>query len=253
MKFLTKHDWQNKIKLFFNNNSLKETYAEKLFFEMSQLIRDLAKIKKFDHISYGIAMTFFHYYACFNELRNFDKLEVGFACLYMSSKIQFYKFTLVEFIKDYKNYNINTSGTEKKNPDFTKYETQLYSQLGYDLDIETPFHFFYNEFFAKTYFNKERMEKLKHFCFNLINDTYSRPLCIYYHPKIIYLSCVIFSLKFLEYNDFDINILIQNENIDLIAECMEQIYQIYSRYIENDTNKNNLNKNNNNNNTDIKK
>ena len=79
------------------------------------------------------------------------------------------------------------------------------------------------------------MNKLKNFCFNLINDTYSRPLSIYYHPKIIYLSCLIFSLKFLEYNEFEVNELIKNENADLIAECMEKIYQIYSKFIEDNT------------------
>ena len=82
---------------------------------------------------------------------------------------------------------------------------------------------------------------MKNFCFNLINDTYTRPLSIYYHPKIIYLSCLIFSLKFLEY-DYDINELLKNENIDLIAECMEKIYHIYSKFIEDNSNKKNNDK-----------
>ena len=244
MKFLTKHDWQNKIKIFFNNNFSKETYEEKLFFEISQLIKEFSKRKQTNIVTYGIAMTLFHYYACFNELRNIDKIEISFACLYMSSKIQFLKISLNEFIKDYKEYVKNTP-SEKKNPDFIKYEIQLYSQLGYDLDIVTPYQFFYKEFYAKKYFNHEIMEKIKYFYYNLISDTYSRPLCIYYHPKIIYLSCIIYSLKFLEINDIELNILIKNEKIELIAECMEYIYQIYSRYIEDDSNTKNSIKNNN--------
>ena len=108
--------------------------------------------------------------------------------------------------------------------------------MGYDLDIETPFHVFYemiNSVFALYPFlnNGETFLKLKNFCFNLINDTYTRPLSIYYHPKIICLSCLIFSLKFLEF-ECDISKLIKDEKVDLIAECMEKIYQIYSRFIE---------------------
>ena len=92
---------------------------------------------------------------------------------------------------------------------------------------------------------KEKMDKIKNFCFNLINDTYTRPLSIYYHPKIIYLSCLILTLKFLEYNEFEINILIKDEKIDLIGECMEEIYRIYYRFIEDNSNKdNNSNLNN---------
>ena len=251
MKFLIKQDWENLLnKLSFNkNNSPKETPVEKLFFEISQRIKDLSSKANYDHTTYGIAMTLFHYYICFNDIRNVDRIEISFACLYMSSKIQFRNISLNKFIEEYKNYSKSNSGVSDKKPDFIKYEVQLYSQLGYDLDIETPFQFFYNDFFCKLNFNNNKefynkMIELKNFCFNLINDTYSRPLSIYYHPKIIYLSCLIFSLKFLDYKEFEINSLIKNENVDLIAECMEKIYHIYSRYIEDNSTKNNNNNNN---------
>ncbi len=233
MKFLTKQDWEKIINKY---NSVK---VEKLFFDISQTIKDLISKGNYDHTTYGIAMTLFHYYVCFNDIRNIDKIEICFACLYMSSKIQFRNNSLKYLIQEYKNYIKINSGVTDKKPDFIKYEIQLYSQLGYDLDIETPFQFFYNDFFGKLNFNDKefanKMNKLKNFCFNLINDTYSRPLSIYYHPKIIYLSCLIFSLKFLEYNEFEVNELIKNENADLIAECMEKIYQIYSKFIEDNT------------------
>jgi hypothetical protein len=239
MKFLTTHDWEKILKqLSFNKtNSTKESSIEKIFFEVSQRIKEITSRKKFEHNAYGIAMTLFHYYVCFNDLRTIDRIEICFACLYMSSKIQFYNIPLKTFINDYKDYVKDKSGYEKKpDPDFIKYEIQLYSQLGYDLDIETPFHFFYemiNQVFAlyPILNNRESFQKLKNFCFNLINDTYTRPLSIYYHPKIICLSCLIFSLKFLEF-ECDISKLIKDEKVDLIAECMEKIYQIYSRFIE---------------------
>lgn len=249
MKFLIKQDWEKILsKLSLNKiNSQKESPAEKLFFDISQRIKELTTLKKFDHTTYGIAMTLFHYYICFNDIRSIDSIEICFACLYMSSKIQFYNLPLKQFIIDYKDYIKKSSGFEKKpEPDFIKYEIQLYSQLGYDLDIETPYQFFYNNFYIRyiNNNNKEKIEKIKNFCFNLINDTYTRPLSIYYHPKILYLSCIIISLKFLEFNEFDINKLIKDENLDLIGECMEKIYQIYSNYLEDNSNKDNNHTNN---------
>ena len=260
MKFLIKKEWEKVLsKLSFNRNSLKETVVEKLFFEISQRIKELTQLKSWDHKTYGIAMTLFHYYICFNDIKSFDRIEICFACLYMSSKIQFFNIPLKDFIIDYKNYLKNNNKLEKNNdPDFIKYEIQLYSQLGYDLDIETPFQFFYDYFYMKYPPNnkeeREKMDKIKNFCFNLINDTYTRPLSIYYHPKIIYLSCIILTIKFLEYNEFEINKLIKDEKIDLIGECMEKIYLIYNRFIEDNSNKdNNSNLNNKNKNNDNQK
>ncbi len=259
MKFLTKEDWEsilNRLSLNNKNNS-KESRVEKMFYEISQRIKRMlfnGQKQRLDFITYGIAMTFFHYYVCFNDIKNMDRIQVCFACLYMSYKIQFINYPLSILKKNYKDYleNEKIQGTDKKTEvDFIKYEIQLYSQLGYDLEIETPFNFFYNGIYSQFPFSNskeglEKLEKLKCFCFNLINDTYTRPLSIYFHPKIIYLSCLIFSIKFLEYNEIDINKLILNENVDLIAECMENIYQIYSRFIEDSPNKNNniINKDN---------
>ena len=176
----------------------------------------------------------------------------------MSLKIQIITINLKQLIKDYKEYIKNNNFPEKKtNPDFIKYEVKLFSQLGFDLDIETPFRCFYHYFYFKFVPNNKeenvKMDKVKNFCFNLINDSYTRPLSIYYHPKIIYLSCLILTLKFLEYKEYDINNLIKDEKIDVLTECMEKIYFIYFRFIEDKNNINNdKNKDNQNNNTESK-
>ena len=250
MKFLTKQDWEALLtKLFMNKSKLnsvnqnKESSIserfEKIFLDVSQVIQDICVSKRINHATYGISMTFFHYYVCFNDCRKIDNIiELAFACFYLSSKVQFLNFPLKDLIEDYKAYIKDKPNYEKKSqPDFVKYEIQLYSLLGYDLDIETPFHMFYNnnaKFYEKfpSLKNQEKSEKIKYFCFNLISDTYTRPLSIYYHPKIIYLSCVIFTIKFLDYNECNVGKLLEGENADLIAECMENIYDIYSKYVE---------------------
>jgi len=131
--------------ILIKTNSSKESNIEKIFFEVTKRMRELIYKKNFDHNTFGIAMTLFHYYVCFNDLRSIDRIEICFACLYMSSKIQFYNYPISNFINDYRNYIKDKPNYQKKpDPDFIKYEIQLYSQLGYDLDIETPYDHFYS-------------------------------------------------------------------------------------------------------------
>ena len=167
-----------------------------------------------------------------------NKIELAFACFFMATKVQFLNFKLKDLISIYNNYIKDKPYYDKKpEPDFIKYEIQLYSLLGYDLDIETPYQMFYSQ--TQNLFNKYPMikdperNKIKNFCFNLIDDTYTRPLCIYFHPKIIYLSCIVFTFKFLEFNEINVEKIVEGENLDLIAECMENINDIYSKYLEN--------------------
>ncbi len=250
MKFLLKQEFENllnrlcmnKNKLA-NNNQNKDKILEKnekLFYEVSQTIQTLVQSKHLNHSIYGISMTLFQYYIIFNDTRLINKLETAFACFYMSSKIQMINLSIKEIIKKYNEYIKNKFGNEKKpEPDFVKYEIQLYSQLGYDLDFETPYDNYYK--FISIFLNKfplmkkeEKIKKLKCLCFNLIDDTYQRPFSIYFHPKIIFLGCFIFSIKFLEFNECnDIGKIIEGENVDLIGECMEYINDIYDKYIEN--------------------
>ena len=245
MKFLLKQEFENLLnKLCMNKNKLPNNNQnkdknlernEKLFFEVSQIIQNLVESKKLSHSIFGISMTLFQYFIIFNDTRLIDKFESAFACFYMSSKIQIINIPLNDFIKEYKEFIKNK--LTKADPDFVKYEIQLYSQLGYDLDIETPYdHFYYNlpNIYKRFPRLMEKKEKIKFFCFNLIDDTYTRPFSIYYHPKIIFLSCFIFTIKFLDLNDYiDIGKLLEGENIDLIGECMEYINDIYAKYIEN--------------------
>ena len=246
MKFLTKQDWESllsklgisKNKSTGQNKETKSDNVETLFIEIFQIIQDICLSKRYDHTTFGLSMTFFHYYICFNDYRRINTTELAFACFFMSTKIQFFNLEVKNIIKDYNEYIKNKPAQEKKTePDFIKYEIQLYSQLGYDLDIETPYQMYY--LYIRPLVEKfpgikiEKLDKMKHFCFNLISDTYAKPLSIYYHPKIIYLSCIIFTIKFLDINEIDINKLLKDENLELIGECMEYIYDIYAKYIEN--------------------
>ena len=58
MKFLIKKEWEAILNKFsINKNSSKETPVEKIFFEISQRIKDLTIKGNYDHTTFGIAMT----------------------------------------------------------------------------------------------------------------------------------------------------------------------------------------------------
>ena len=236
MKFLTEQDWEKLNKEYSLQGKNKEK-IDKLFLEVFQLIKKITYNNNNGHDLFGRAMTLFHYYTCFKNIRELDPIEICFACKYMSFKIQFRYCPIKEFQEEYLIY-MKKQDTSKQiqQLDFMKYEIELFSLLGYDLDIETPYHFFHE--FLPTFYTKfpqmkdeKKMSPLKNVCYNIINDSYSKPLCIYFHPKIIALSCLVFAIKFLKF-DCDISVLLSGENIKLVEECMNNIYQIYAKYIE---------------------
>ena len=76
-----------------SKESLTSEKIEKIILEISKIIHDICNSKKMSHATYGISMTFFHYYICFNEIRRIDnKIELAFACFFMSSKVQFLNY-----------------------------------------------------------------------------------------------------------------------------------------------------------------
>ena len=70
-------------------------------------------------------------------------IEICFACKYISYKIQFKDYytqiqgEYQEFIKK------KDPSKQNKKPDFMRYEIEIYSLLGFDLEIKTPYHFFH--------------------------------------------------------------------------------------------------------------
>jgi len=246
MKFLIKEEylqdpcsrWEIKPNIF--KNKFEETY---------KLIFQLIHKNKWNHDLLGISLTFYHYFLYFKDFRQIDPNEISVCCVYLTNKIQFMHYGLEHFIKE---YNL-LKDKNKNEPDFIKLEIEMYTNLGYDLQIKTPYSFYYQYIQSKNINVIDEKESLrKNFLFNLINDTYRKSICIYYHPKIILISCLIYTNKFLEINE-DLNPILINENLDLIAECMETIYEIFTEAINEHNNNNNniLNNNHLNNNNHV--
>ena len=249
MRFLNKEEfeydpcsrWSIKPNLF--KNKFEETYI---------LILELIKSRKWNHDLLGISLTFFHYFLYLKDFREIDPYEISVCCIYLTNKIQFMHYGLDYFIKV---YNEIKKEKNKNQPDFVKLEIEMYTKLGYDLQIKTPYTIYYEYIYRKNITDEKKENIRKNFLFNLINDTYRKSICLYFHPKIIMISCLIYTNKFLEMDNEDLNEIVNGEDLNLIAECMGKIYDIFKETINENDNNNNNNFNNNhylnNNNIDI--
>ena len=237
MKFLTKEQYMKHFKkMNFNNPKVVKYFREINSIILEIFLTKNLKIPRLDHNTYGLTMTLFHYYILFKGFKTINKIEVPFACIFMAIKIQFLPIN-IEIIKDayisYCKEEINKNNQEisfNDKADFVKYEVELYSLLSYDLDIPTPYKCFYDKIYKKyeDIFQKNK-EKIKVLIFNIINDTYNRPLCLYYHPEIILISCCILGINVLDNNNEYQKILSNYDKTEneLINECISEINKIY--------------------------
>ena len=190
-------------------------------------ITKIVNLYKFTHEIYGIAITFFHYYTYFKNLKEIDPLELSIACIYLACKNQYFLIPMDKVMEMYNKAKMerkdDLSGT--KVPDFLKYEIEIYSFLGYDdLNIETPYFWYYKIVGKFSYLGES---KIKNVLFNIIKDAYRKALCLFYHPRVIMFSALAFTIKFLEINTIKMENIIQGENAEEIAECMNKINEIY--------------------------
>lgn len=195
--------------------------------EIYSNITYLVALKQYDHEILGIAMTLFHYYTYIKSLREIDPIELSVACVYLALKIQFLYIPMDQVIDMYNAIKKDKNDTfKKKNPDFIKYEIEIYSFLGYDLDIETPYNWYY-KLISIQMGEVFMTDEAKNLLFNLINDIYRNPICLFYHPKVIMISSMIMIARFIEMKDIDFSNLLKVEKIEDIVACMNQIFAIF--------------------------
>lgn len=211
-------------------------FQDELFLNISHLI----KFKNLPQDIYGIAMNLFHYYTYFKSFRDIDRAELTITCVILAHKIK-HGYMRSEQIIDlyeyfpYKNDNNKKTSNNipilnnslKPNPNIADVEMDILIFLGYDLDIEMPFQ--YVAQYKKT-FNIDK--KLENFITNLINDSYRRPLCLYFHPKTIALVSIFIGLTFFNKDDvmLSINSFLKSEKQYIKDEyklCFEHMYKLF--------------------------
>lgn len=184
---------------------------------------------KIPHEISGVAFTLFHYYTYFKPFTEIKTDELSMACLFIAGKIQLQLLPTQELIDKFK--SINNKRSEIK-PDFLKYEIEIFSFLGYDLEIQTPY-LFLNKFLKTTKAKLiQNHNDLPVVVYNIINDSYRKSLCLYFHPHNIMMASLLLGIKYLKKeNVINIVELLKGEETDKIVECMGYINDIYKNSI----------------------
>lgn len=173
---------------------------------------------------FGISMTLFYYYTYLKSFKDFDRSEISVSCVFLSCKIDF------NFLKFEDVMMIYESLKKKKTPppDLIKFEIEIMNFLGFEINIDTPYKYIYY------YLEKSRSDRLKdsefkNLVFNLINDSYRKPLCLFWHPRYIALAALIYAFEFLNY-PFDIKDFINYDktvNPEMLQLCLDNLVKIF--------------------------
>jgi hypothetical protein len=145
----------------------------------------------FELPTFAISMHFFHYYSYHMSFRKFDRYELATACVFLASKLcnDFIKVeTALEIYTSIKNVNQSQAKGDKK-PDLTKYEIELMSIIGFDLDFDLPYNYL-DQYLNQIIKEEEKRKKAQNLSFVIVNDSYRRPLCLLFPPKYIALAAI---------------------------------------------------------------
>jgi hypothetical protein len=163
-------------------------------------------------------MTLFHYYSYFKSFRGFDKAQLAVASIFLGCKLQGFFFNTEEAFKDYSDLK---KSTQILNFDIIKYEIELLNLLGFEININLPYQFI-NKYLD--ILNVPEKDKVLNMSYNIINDSFRRPLCIHFSARDIAMSSIYIACSVLYENVrsdlFDKIGLNTNE----LSDCIENLY-----------------------------
>ncbi len=181
---------------------------------------------------YGTALTLFHYYTYFKSFKEIDRVELSVSCSYLASKINYRFIKFEELISLCNELRVTKKPGEPKIVDF---ELDLMDGLGYDINFCLPYHYF--SYYSIIFKFDRSKEKLVH---NLINESYRRPLCLFFHPKTICLCafylCEIYEFKILNSKDSILNNITNKELNGENSNSIEKTNKSYNVKIVNGKN-----------------
>lgn len=185
---------------------------------------------------FGVAMSLFHYYTYYKSLKEIDRAEISVACVFLACKIE-YSFLKVEESNEIF-FQLKTAKTSKGGlnsqskihpPDYAKLEMEILSFIGFEMGIETPYRYFYQTLYNK-FPNLYKDEGLKNFSLKVLNDTYRKPLSLFYSHKYIALAVLFIIINTQDGINFSINDLIlidKGVNFNMLVSCVENVVSMF--------------------------
>ncbi len=186
--------------------------------------------KNYTQEIFGVAMTLFHYYTYFKSFNEYDRCEIAVSCVFLACKIEFSFLKADEAKQIFLEIKKSQTGRISNiNPDLTKFEVDILSFVGYDMDIKTPHKYFYT-YFQKNLPNHLRDPKFCNIGMKIINDAFRTNLCIFFPPKYIAIGAIFLSLKLSSEEDYTVKMLAtwdQSINLDFLILCVESMMGIF--------------------------
>lgn len=178
-------------------------------------------------------MNLFHYYTYYKSLKNIDRAELSITCVFLACKIRHGYIKLEELENLYNGLKPNNNNKSKQTssdankliPKVVNVEMELLNFLEFDLDIEIPYRYYFN---IKKKYNFDN--KTDNLIINIINDSFRRPLCIYFHPKTIALVASFIGYNISNEEEITMEKFLGNENQtikDEFADCFDILFNLF--------------------------
>jgi len=211
------------------NSKLDESYI------LMTKFKDYLKI---DREVFGVAMNLFNYYAFFKNIRNFNCNEVVITCLILAMKIRNCALKLDVMLDTYRKLVENK---KMLLPEIlVNIEIGVLACVGFELDIDTPYTYIKSlidilkkdEGYSKIY-NEEQFIQIEECAMGIIDDSYRRPICMQFQPRIIAISALQIAISIYKeeesFNFSEFNKLISFVSFDELYSCISKIYLLIEK------------------------
>jgi hypothetical protein len=197
--------------------------------EIFNHVSDICTMKQLSREMFAIAMCLSHYYTYYKSLKAIDRVELSVASVFLAAKIEYNFINIEEANTMYLSLKKSSSSNV---PDFIKFEIEILNFLGFEFRIESPYYYFHS-FMNRYYPQILKDEKFRSLGFSIINDSYRRPLCIYYEAKYLALSSMFIALNVMNYDvSFEeIASLEKRVNKAELINCSDYLFKIFETKI----------------------
>ena len=242
MVYLKKEEWLKVVlpKLIDSKNFYTEIQYFKKFYTLISYIN--SKIKFLNQNVLSTSMVFLHKFIIqknieLKSISPLDTLILCGSCLFISTKTTDHLISINKIIKiikeiiDIKLPNISLTEDSLKNL-LIQSEFAILESIEFDTNIDLPYKFIFQ---LKDYFSKKSdisTDLLIKSCHKFINDTFNLPLCLFFSPNTIAITCV--KLMIENYKLIDINLddiikkseyKIEKDDVDFCFNLMQKFYK----------------------------
>jgi transcription initiation factor TFIIIB Brf1 subunit/transcription initiation factor TFIIB len=168
---------------------------------------------------FGTSMTIFHYYTYYKSFRDFDKAQLAVASIFLGCKLHSIFLNIDDALRDYR--ELTGAG---KIFDIVKFEVEMLNLLGFDLDIVCPYGYIIT--YAKR-MGLQDTERIISVAFNIANDSYRRPFCVYFSPRQIALACLYIAINMFNFIRVDALPDVERFSKCEIIKCVDLILVMF--------------------------